>query len=93
MTTGGSRASISSRGGSPTEDLPMSASAPPSGSRPVPVGGPPPIPERITPARHGSVSSITSEAPIDQPLEKAPSLSNVGRRDSQSIYIDLINKY
>lgn len=32
--------------------------------------------------RHGSVSSVTSDLP-EQPTEKAPTLSSVGRRDSQ----------
>ena len=80
-----SRASISSRGGSPTEEI---APAAPVLSRPVSTSGPPPIPERSTPGpgsigRHGSLSSVSSEPP-EQPTDKAPSLSAVGRRDSQA---------
>ncbi|XP_053690602.1 synapsin [Sabethes cyaneus] len=85
MTKTSSRTSISSRGGSPSEETPPV----PIGTRPAPVGGgPPPIPERTTPGvgsigRHGSFSSQSGE-PLEQPMEKAPLLNNVGRRDSQA---------
>lgn len=85
MTKATSRTSISSRGGSPTDETPPV----PIGSRPAPVGGgPPPIPERTTPGvgsigRHGSISSQSGEPP-EQPTEKAPTLNSVGRRDSQA---------
>lgn len=85
MTKATSRSSISSRGGSPTEEMPPV----PIGTRPAPVGGgPPPIPERTTPGvgsigRHGSISSQSGEIP-DQPTEKAPTLNSLGRRDSQA---------
>lgn len=54
-----------------------------SGSFSQPAGAPPPIPERQTPgvgsiARHGSLSGASIE-PTD-----SPSLSSVGRRDSQA---------
>ncbi|KAJ6640210.1 Synapsin [Pseudolycoriella hygida] len=81
-----SRSSISSRGGSPTDENVPPA---PAGPRPASTSGPPPpIPERTTPGpgsigRHGSLSSVSSEPP-EQPSEKAPTLSNVGRRDSQA---------
>ncbi|XP_055524862.1 synapsin [Wyeomyia smithii] len=85
MTKASSRTSISSRGGSPSEETPPV----PIGTRPVPVGGgPPPIPERTTPGvgsigRHGSFSSQSGDQ-LEQPIEKAPVLNNVGRRDSQA---------
>lgn len=80
-----SRSSISSRGGSPTEEI---APPVPSAPRPVSTSGPPPIPERTTPGpgsigRHGSLSSVSSEPP-ELSGDKAPTLSNVGRRDSQA---------
>jgi synapsin len=55
-----------------------------SGSFSGAAGAPPPIPERQTPgvgsiARHGSLSG----ASIDN-VESSPSLSSVGRRDSQA---------
>lgn len=85
------RSSVSSRG-SPTEE---NNAVPPTGtySRGSSISGPPPpIPERTTPGpgsigRHGSLSSVSSDLP-DQPTEKAPTLSSVGRRDSQgNIYL------
>lgn len=86
LTKATSRSSISSRGGSPTEENASSSAGP----RSVPVGAPPPIPERSTPAvgsigRLGSLSSVSEPPPIE-PLEKSPnpSLANVGRRDSQA---------
>lgn len=84
LTKATSRTSISSRGGSPTEEQPPLSAGP----RPAaPAGGPPPIPERSTPgvgsiARHGSFSGITE--PPEQPTEKAPGLGGLGRRDSQA---------
>lgn len=53
-----------------------------SGSFSQPAGAPPPIPVRQTPgvgsiSRHGSMSGASIEA------EPSPSLSSVGRRDSQ----------
>lgn len=86
MAKTASRSSISSRGGSPTENENMPPV--PAGPRPVSTSGPPPIPERQTPGpgsigRHGSLSSVSSEPP-EQPTEKAPTLSSVGRRDSQA---------
>lgn len=85
MAKTASRSSISSRGGSPTDENVPPA---PAGPRPVSTSGPPPIPERTTPGpgsigRHGSLSSVSSEPP-EQPSEKAPTLTNVGRRDSQA---------
>lgn len=99
LTKAVSRTSLSSRGGSPTEDM-MTAPALPSLPRPGSTssasasGAPPPIPERSTPGpgsigRHGSLSSVSD---VDQLLEKsqsgggggASSLANVGRRDSQA---------
>ncbi|XP_055618221.1 synapsin [Toxorhynchites rutilus septentrionalis] len=85
LTKTTSRTSIASRGGSPTEEIAPA----PIGSRPVPVGGgPPPIPERSTPAvgsigRHGSVSSQSGELPEQVP-EKAPIMNTLTRRDSQA---------
>ncbi|XP_055586585.1 synapsin [Uranotaenia lowii] len=86
LTKTTSRTSISSRGGSPTEEAPVLS----MGTRPAPVGGaPPPIPERATPGvgsigRHGSVSSIISEPQEQQQqMDKNPSFSNL-RRDSQA---------
>lgn len=77
---------VNSRGGSPTEENPpISAGVrSTSGSFSQPPGAPPPIPTRQTPgvgsiARHGSLSG----ASID-PAEPSPSLSSVGRRDSQT---------
>lgn len=87
MTKATSRSSISSRGGSPTEETPPV----PIGTRPAPVGGgPPPIPERTTPGvgsigRHGSISSQSGEQ-HEQSSEKAPILNSLGRRDSQGMY-------
>lgn len=81
-----------SQRGSPTEENAPPLSAGPrssiSGSFSQPAGAPPPIPERQTPgvgsiARHGSLSgSVKGDIP-DQTSERAPSLSNDGRRDSQ----------
>ncbi|XP_058468032.1 synapsin [Malaya genurostris] len=85
LTKTTSRTSISSRGGSPSEET----SPIPIGTRPATVGGgPPPIPERTTPGvgsigRHGSFSSQYSEPP-DQQTEKVSTLNNIGRRDSQA---------
>lgn len=96
LTKAVSRTSLSSRGGSPTEDM-VAAPALPSLPRPGSTssasasGAPPPIPERSTPGpgsigRHGSLSSVSD---VDQLLEKSQSggvgssLANVGRRDSQ----------
>lgn len=55
-----------------------------SGSFSQPAGAPPPIPERQTPgvgliSRHGSMSGVSMEQ-----AEPSPSLSSVGRRDSQA---------
>ncbi|CAO1432252.1 unnamed protein product [Diamesa serratosioi] len=80
-----------SRGGSPTEEnAPPLSAGPRSGSitgsfSQLPTGAPPPIPERSTPGvgsigRHGSLSGMSSDIPMD----RAPSLSGAGRRDSQS---------
>lgn len=83
-----SRSSVSSRG-SPTDENPSSVGG--IGSRPPSVSGvPPPIPERSTPGpgsigRHGSLGSVSSDLP-EQPTERAPTLSSVGRRDSQGDY-------
>lgn len=84
------RSSISSRG-SPTEENPSVGGS--LGSRPPSVSGaPPPIPERSTPGpgsigRHGSLGSVSSDLP-EQPTERAPTLSSVGRRDSQGMVYD-----
>lgn len=80
------RSSVSSRGSPSDENTPA---IPPTASysRGSSIsGGPPPIPERSTPGpgsigRHGSLSSVSSDLP-EQPTERAPTLSNVGRRDS-----------
>lgn len=95
MSKAVSRSSISSRG-SPTEENSIIGGVPSSNvpgtgtfSRGGSISGaPPPIPERTTPGpgsigRHGSLSSVSSDLP-DQPTERAPTLSTVGRRDSQS---------
>lgn len=82
----GRSSSVSSLGGSPTEDGPR------VGQRPAPVGGPPPIPERTTPGvgsigRLGSLSGPSGGGPNDipdQPAERAPTLATLSRRDSQS---------
>ncbi|KAL5284918.1 SYN3 family protein [Megaselia abdita] len=51
--------------------------------RQPPLGGPPPIPERISPAI-GSIGRLSSRSSIsEQPTVPAPTL-NLGRRDSQS---------
>lgn len=90
MTKTVSRSSVSSRG-SPTEENavpPVSGGGPGTYSRGASISGaPPPIPERSTPGpgsigRHGSLGSVSSELP-EQPTERAPTLSSVGRRDSQ----------
>ena len=78
--------SVSSRsgslGGSPTEDGPRAPGPRPGNS--VPMGGPPPIPERTTPGV-GSIGRLSSASEIpEQPTDKAPTLSSVGRRDSQA---------
>lgn len=88
MVKTAARSSVSSRG-SPTEE---NNAVPPTGtySRGSSISGPPPpIPERTTPGpgsigRHGSLSSVSSDLP-EQPTEKAPTLSSVGRRDSQGV--------
>lgn len=83
----GARSSVSSRG-SPSEDNAPAVPPPASYSRGSSISGaPPPIPERSTPGpgsigRHGSLSSVSSDLP-EQPTERAPTLSSVGRRDSQ----------
>lgn len=84
-----SRPAVNSRTGSPTEDNPpMSAglrsiSGSFSNASGAPLDQPPPIPQRQTPgvgsiARHGSLSGASVEQ-----SEPSPSLSSVGRRDSQ----------
>lgn len=76
---------MNSRGGSPTEENPpISAGVrSTSGSFSQPPGAPPPIPTRVAApgsiARHGSLSGASME-----PAEPSPSLSSVGRRDSQT---------
>lgn len=51
--------------------------------RQAPLGGPPPIPERTSPAI-GSIGRLSSRSSIsEQPPGPAPTL-NLGRRDSQS---------
>ncbi|CAD7092195.1 unnamed protein product [Hermetia illucens] len=79
-----SRTSMSSRGGSPTEETPPA----PAGPRPAPMGGPPPIPERTSPAV-GSIGRLSnrnsiSDATDEPPSDKAPTLGSSGRRDSQA---------
>lgn len=83
MSKATSRTSISSKGGSPTEEAPPA----PVGPRPAPMGGPPPIPERTSPAI-GSIGRLSSRSSVsdagdEPPSEKAPVLSSTGRRDSQ----------
>lgn len=83
----GARSSVSSRGSPSDENAPA---VPPTASysRGSSISGaPPPIPERSTPGpgsigRHGSLSSVSSDLP-EQPTERAPTLTSVGRRDSQ----------
>ncbi|XP_055853109.1 synapsin [Episyrphus balteatus] len=81
-----SRSSVSSsRGESPTDDLPQA----PTGPRPAPMGGPPPIPERSSPAV-GSIGRLSSRSSISETPEeaaaadKSASLASNGRRDSQT---------
>lgn len=97
LTKAVSRTSLSSRGGSPTEELtstiaPALPNLPRPGSTSSAGGAPPPIPERSTPGpgsvgRHGSLSSVSD---VDQVLaggggvSGVGSLANVGRRDSQA---------
>lgn len=81
--TGGRSSSVSSLGGSPTEDGPR------VGQRPAPMGGPPPIPERTTPGvgsigRLGSLSGPSGSDIPDQPSDRAPTLGALARRDSQA---------
>lgn len=83
QSTQGRSSSVSSVGGSPTEDGPR------VGQRPAPMGGPPPIPERNTPGvgsigRLGSLSGPSGSDIPDQPSERAPTLGSLARRDSQS---------
>lgn len=83
-----SRSSVSSQRGSPSEENAPAVPPTASYSRGSSISGaPPPIPERSTPGpgsigRHGSLSSVSSDLP-EQPTERAPTLSSVGRRDSQ----------
>lgn len=83
------RSSVSSRGSPSEENAPTGGTS--LGSRPPSVSGaPPPIPERSTPGpgsigRHGSLGSVSSDILPDQPTERAPTLSSVGRRDSQGM--------
>lgn len=87
LTKATSRSSISSRGGSPTEENAPSSAGPRSS---VPPGAPPPIPERTTPGvgSIGRLGSSFSDAPptTDTSLDKSPNptMANVGRRDSQA---------
>lgn len=83
------RSSVSSSRGSPSEENAPAVPPTASYSRGSSISGggpPPPVPERITPGpgsigRHGSLSSVSSDLP-EQPTERAPTLANVGRRDS-----------
>ncbi|ALC47042.1 Syn [Drosophila busckii] len=83
-----SRSSVSSRAESPTEDM---APTPPltagPGPRPAPMGGPPPIPERTSPAV-GSIGRLSSRSSIselpEEPSSSVPSTVGGVRRDSQT---------
>ncbi|XP_037946754.1 synapsin [Teleopsis dalmanni] len=81
-----SRSSVSSRAESPTDD--MSTPPAPAGPRPAPMGGPPPIPERTSPAV-GSIGRLSSRSSISEVPEESitalPSGAATGvRRDSQT---------
>ncbi|KAH8359416.1 hypothetical protein KR093_006532, partial [Drosophila rubida] len=82
-----SRSSVSSRAESPTED-PAPTPPLPAGPRPAPMGGPPPIPERTSPAV-GSIGRLSSRSSIselpEEPSSSVPSTVGGGvRRDSQT---------
>ncbi|KAL9899135.1 LOW QUALITY PROTEIN: synapsin [Glossina fuscipes fuscipes] len=87
------RSSVSSLTGSPTDESGAPPPAP-AGPRPAPMGGPPPIPERTSPAV-GSIGRLTSRSSISEvpeettataaaPASVAPSTGNLTRRDSQT---------
>lgn len=75
--------SVSSRGQSPTDEIGLPTVAP-TGPRPAPMGGPPPIPERTSPAV-GSIGRLSSRSSISEvPEETTASAAGVPRRDSQT---------
>uniref|UniRef100_A0A1A9WLT1 Synapsin ATP-binding domain-containing protein n=1 Tax=Glossina brevipalpis TaxID=37001 RepID=A0A1A9WLT1_9MUSC len=88
------RSSVSSLTGSPTDESGILPPAP-AGPRPAPMGGPPPIPERTSPAV-GSIGRLTSRSSISEVPEETtaaaaaaptgvpPSTGNLIRRDSQT---------
>ncbi|EDV93096.1 GH19116 [Drosophila grimshawi] len=81
-----SRSSVSSRAESPTDD-PAPTPPLPAGPRPAPMGGPPPIPERTSPAV-GSIGRLSSRSSIselpEEPSSSGPSTVGGVRRDSQT---------
>ncbi|KAH8267341.1 hypothetical protein KR018_011795, partial [Drosophila ironensis] len=84
-----SRSSVSSRAESPTDEGMAPTPPLPAGPRPAPMGGPPPIPERTSPAV-GSIGRLSSRSSIselpEEPSSSTGAPSTVGgvRRDSQT---------
>ncbi|BFF90928.1 synapsin [Drosophila madeirensis] len=82
-----SRSSVSSRAESPTDDGMAPTPPLPAGPRPAPMGGPPPIPERTSPAV-GSIGRLSSRSSIselpEEPSSSGPSTVGGVRRDSQT---------
>ncbi|KAH8330773.1 hypothetical protein KR067_007329, partial [Drosophila pandora] len=82
-----SRSSVSSRAESPTDEGIAPTPPLPAGPRPAPMGGPPPIPERTSPAV-GSIGRLSSRSSIselpEEPSSSGPSTVGGVRRDSQT---------
>ncbi|KAH8385995.1 hypothetical protein KR200_012177, partial [Drosophila serrata] len=85
-----SRSSVSSRAESPTDEGMAPTPPLPAGPRPAPMGGPPPIPERTSPAV-GSIGRLSSRSSISELPEEPSSSTGTGpstvggvRRDSQT---------
>nr|NP_731458.2 synapsin, isoform E [Drosophila melanogaster]AAN13463.2 synapsin, isoform E [Drosophila melanogaster] len=82
-----SRSSVSSRAESPTDEGVAPTPPLPAGPRPAPMGGPPPIPERTSPAV-GSIGRLSSRSSIsevpEEPSSSGPSTVGGVRRDSQT---------
>ncbi|EDX13508.1 GD18674 [Drosophila simulans] len=82
-----SRSSVSSRAESPTDESVAPTPPLPAGPRPAPMGGPPPIPERTSPAV-GSIGRLSSRSSIsevpEEPSSSGPSTVGGVRRDSQT---------
>ncbi|XP_050744719.1 synapsin [Drosophila biarmipes] len=82
-----SRSSVSSRAESPTDEGMAPTPPLPAGPRPAPMGGPPPIPERTSPAV-GSIGRLSSRSSIselpEEPSSSGPSTVGGVRRDSQT---------